>query len=78
METKASHLLFSFNRWEKREEILKLLESGVHCIVDRYAFSGVVYSIANVNYFIYRNREQILNGVSILIKVYLALMLSFN
>jgi len=47
-ETKACHLLFSLNRWEKREEILSILESGSHLIVDRYAFSGVAYSSANV------------------------------
>jgi dTMP kinase len=46
METRASHLLFSLNRWEKREWMLKKLESGTNLIVDRYAFSGVVYSHA--------------------------------
>ena len=49
MEIRATHLLFSINRWEKREEMLNMLLSGQHVIVDRYAFSGVVYSIANVN-----------------------------
>jgi dTMP kinase len=48
MEVKASHLLFSFNRWENREKILENLMNGYNVIVDRYAFSGVVYSVANV------------------------------
>lgn len=47
MAVRASHLLFSFNRWEKRESILSALEKGTNIIVDRYAFSGVVYSICN-------------------------------
>lgn len=41
----SSHLLFSFNRWEKQEEIEKLLKKGVNLLVDRYAFSGVIYSM---------------------------------
>jgi dTMP kinase len=42
-----SHLLFSVNRWELRENILTKLKAGVNLIIDRYAFSGVVYSIVN-------------------------------
>ncbi len=46
LNIKASHLLFSFNRWEKMEDMKNKLMKG-HCvIVDRYAFSGVAYSIA--------------------------------
>lgn len=41
----SSHLLFSFNRWEKQEEIENLLKKGVNLLVDRYAFSGVIYSM---------------------------------
>lgn len=45
---KATHLLFSFNRWEKMEDLKKkLLDEGASVIADRYAFSGVVYSLAN-------------------------------
>lgn len=45
---KATHLLFSFNRWEKMEDLKdKIMNQGACVIVDRYAFSGVVYSIAN-------------------------------
>ena len=38
------HLLFSTNRWEKREEIKKALEAGQHVLIDRYAFSGVAFT----------------------------------
>lgn len=52
MEVRASHLLFSLNRWEERGEIIRnLLDEGVNLVVDRYAFSGVVYSICNVSIF---------------------------
>jgi dTMP kinase len=43
------HLLFSANRWEKLQEIVKLLESGVNVIVDRYAYSGVAFSSSKKN-----------------------------
>jgi dTMP kinase len=61
MTVNASHLLFSFNRWEKREQLLSLLERGVNVIVDRYAYSGVVYSVCNVLLILLR--VLILNGV---------------
>lgn len=47
MDIKSSHLLFSFNRWEKMDEIEEKLKNKINLIVDRYAFSGVAYSIAN-------------------------------
>lgn len=40
------HLLFSSNRWEKLSEMKSALDSGVHVVVDRYAFSGVAFSAA--------------------------------
>jgi dTMP kinase len=40
------HLLFSSNRWEKLEEMENKLNQGVNLIVDRYAYSGVVFSSA--------------------------------
>ena len=46
LKLRASHLLFSFNRWEKAEDIISKLYNGVNIILDRYAFSGVAYSIA--------------------------------
>lgn len=42
----SAHLLFSANRWERREEILKALHSGVTLVVDRYAGSGAAYTAA--------------------------------
>lgn len=48
MDIKASHLLFSFNRWEKMDDMYNtLLKEGKTIIVDRYAFSGIAYSVAN-------------------------------
>lgn len=46
LDGRCLHLLFSANRWEKRNEILRLLHSGVHVVMDRYAFSGIVFSVA--------------------------------
>ncbi|XP_065372179.1 thymidylate kinase [Calliphora vicina] len=40
------HLLFAANRWEHTNEILNLLKSGTTLVVDRYSYSGVVYSAA--------------------------------
>eukprot|EP00831_Metopus_contortus_P072580 TRINITY_DN66221_c0_g1_i1.p1 TRINITY_DN66221_c0_g1~~TRINITY_DN66221_c0_g1_i1.p1 ORF type:complete len:203 (+),score=51.38 TRINITY_DN66221_c0_g1_i1:68-676(+) len=40
------HLLFAANRWEMKDEIIKLLNEGVTVILDRYAFSGIVYTAA--------------------------------
>lgn len=40
------HLLFSANRWEKAEIIKEKLSSGETIVVDRYAYSGVAYSVA--------------------------------
>lgn len=46
LKLRAQHLLFSFNRWEKAEDILDSLNNGINVILDRYAFSGVAYSVA--------------------------------
>ena len=48
LSDEAVHLLFSVNRWEQKEEIIKDLEQGTTLICDRYAYSGVVYSAAKV------------------------------
>ncbi|GIX78602.1 thymidylate kinase [Caerostris extrusa] len=40
VEDHAIHLLFSANRWEQVPKMLRLLNSGVNLIVDRYAYSG--------------------------------------
>lgn len=42
----AIHLLFSANRWEAVNGILQSLESGCTVVVDRYSFSGAVYTTA--------------------------------
>jgi len=44
LEDHAVHLLFSANRWEQRDQMMKELNDGVTLIVDRYAYSGVAYS----------------------------------
>ena len=46
LSTRASHLLFSFNRWERVEDIKSSLNKGITVILDRYAYSGVAYSVA--------------------------------
>ncbi|KAG6801926.1 thymidylate kinase isoform X1 [Apis mellifera caucasica] len=40
------HLLFSANRWECKDEILKTLYKGTTLIIDRYAASGAAYTAA--------------------------------
>jgi len=43
------HLLFSANRWEAIKGIQEDIQNGVTVIVDRYSFSGAVYSAAKEN-----------------------------
>lgn len=43
------HLLFSANRWEAAEGIRNDIEDGVSIVVDRYSYSGAVYSAAKKN-----------------------------
>ncbi|VVC26981.1 P-loop containing nucleoside triphosphate hydrolase,Thymidylate kinase, conserved site,Thymidylate [Cinara cedri] len=43
---RSVHLLFSANRWELESEIRKQIEAGVTLIVDRYSYSGVVFTSA--------------------------------
>lgn len=43
---RSVHLLFSANRWELEPEIRKQIESGVTLIVDRYCYSGIVFTSA--------------------------------
>lgn len=40
------HLLFVVNRWERAQEISKLLKAGSHVILDRYVYSGWAYGVA--------------------------------
>ncbi len=46
LNDQAIHLLFSANRWEVSDSIIKALKEGKTVIVDRYAFSGIVFSRA--------------------------------
>ncbi|KAJ5647252.1 hypothetical protein N7490_003624 [Penicillium lividum] len=43
------HLLFSANRWEIAKSIEQEIASGTTVIVDRYSYSGAVYSAAKAN-----------------------------
>lgn len=40
------HLLFSANRWEAAAQMRADIESGTTLVVDRYYYSGIVYSTA--------------------------------
>jgi dTMP kinase len=43
------HLLFSANRWETAQGIKSDLSKGITVIIDRYSYSGAVYSAAKDN-----------------------------
>eukprot|EP00477_Mikrocytos_mackini_P001073 GAHX01001152.1.p1 GENE.GAHX01001152.1~~GAHX01001152.1.p1 ORF type:complete len:239 (+),score=53.98 GAHX01001152.1:53-718(+) len=44
------HLLFTANRWELKDKITQLLESGVNVVLDRYFISGTTYTMAKQDY----------------------------
>nr|WCB86999.1 CPPV188 thymidylate kinase [Cooks petrelpox virus] len=46
---RAIHLLFSANRWELSDIIKDKLSRNINLVVDRYAFSGVVFTAAKGN-----------------------------
>nr|XP_050850827.1 uncharacterized protein LOC127064198 [Vespula vulgaris] len=46
LPSEAAHLLFSANRWECRQDIIKALQAGTTLIIDRYAASGAAYTSA--------------------------------
>lgn len=48
-EDHAIHLLFSANRWEAVESIKQRIAAGTTVVVDRYYYSGCVYSAAKQN-----------------------------
>lgn len=48
-EDHAIHLLFSANRWEAAGSIRQHIEAGTTVVVDRYYYSGCVYSAAKQN-----------------------------
>ncbi|GAA5894493.1 hypothetical protein JCM5296_005112 [Sporobolomyces johnsonii] len=45
LDDRAIHLLFSANRWERANQILEDLNNGVTVVCDRYAFSGIAFSV---------------------------------
>jgi dTMP kinase len=46
MTNRAAHLLFSANRWENVDYILRMLNLGIDVVLDRYFFSGIAYTMA--------------------------------
>jgi hypothetical protein len=78
MKVRALHLLLSFKRWEKREELLAKLEKGINIIAENYSFSTVADSSANVLQFIIVFREWNLNGAYIRNKDYPGLIWCYN
>lgn len=48
-EDHSIHLLFSANRWELAKSIKDEVARGTTVIVDRYSYSGAVYSAAKAN-----------------------------
>lgn len=45
-EDHVVHLLFSANRWEAAMSIRAAIEQGTTVVIDRYYYSGIVYSAA--------------------------------
>ncbi len=43
----VKHLLFSANRWEKKQEIQSMVENGTIVIMNRYWPSNLAYGVAN-------------------------------
>lgn len=43
---RSLHLLFSADRWARVSDITDALDNGVDVVIDRYAYSGVAYTIA--------------------------------
>lgn len=43
----VQHMLLSANRWEKKETILNILNTGTTVIMDRYYQSNLVYGLSN-------------------------------
>ncbi|KIW07104.1 thymidylate kinase, variant [Verruconis gallopava] len=48
-EDHVIHLLFSANRWEAASSIRADIEAGITVVIDRYYYSGCVYSAAKDN-----------------------------
>lgn len=50
LDDHSIHLLFSANRWEVAKRIEDNINNGISVIVDRYSYSGAVYSAAKGNH----------------------------
>jgi hypothetical protein len=48
MKANASHMLYAFEKWEKRAYIIEQLKKGIHIIVTNYAFWSIVSSVIDV------------------------------
>ncbi|WEW56114.1 Thymidylate kinase [Emydomyces testavorans] len=49
LDDHAVHLLFSANRWELASQIRDDISNGICVVIDRYSYSGAVYSAAKSN-----------------------------
>ncbi|KAL2811315.1 thymidylate kinase-domain-containing protein [Aspergillus granulosus] len=49
LDDHSIHLLFSANRWELAQSIEADIANGTNVIIDRYSYSGAVYSAAKAN-----------------------------
>ncbi|KAL4913130.1 thymidylate kinase-domain-containing protein [Aspergillus aurantiobrunneus] len=49
LDDHSIHLLFSANRWELAQSIESDIANGTSVIIDRYSYSGAVYSAAKAN-----------------------------
>lgn len=49
LDDHAIHLLFSANRWELASRIRDYISKGITVVIDRYSYSGAVYSAAKNN-----------------------------
>ncbi|KAL4815326.1 thymidylate kinase-domain-containing protein [Aspergillus spinulosporus] len=49
LDDHSIHLLFSANRWEVAQSIESDIANGTSVIIDRYSYSGAVYSAAKAN-----------------------------
>ncbi|EAA58869.1 hypothetical protein AN8213.2 [Aspergillus nidulans FGSC A4] len=49
LDDHSIHLLFSANRWEVAQSIEADIANGTSVIIDRYSYSGAVYSAAKAN-----------------------------
>ncbi|KAI5283675.1 Thymidylate kinase [Ascosphaera aggregata] len=49
LDDQSIHLLFSANRWQAASQMEEDITNGVTLIIDRYSYSGAVYSAAKDN-----------------------------